>query len=600
MYKWIEFNINLGEESEIPSDGMVEAYCPKCYNLQQQKNTSLKVNIDKHSWFCEHCGYGGNLFQGIQHMPTVGTSILPWSSNPNLIQSNYNSSLSKSVLENFKKKKISEETLSKFKIGQCKKYFPEFEQEISSVIFPYFFEHQIVNYVYMHGKYRHSEYGGVEVCFNYDQISSEHTYILYDEIEVLTLSECGVDNAVSIFGGISFEQLTENNNLSRALDFLQNIEEKLVNVKKITIAFPNNEKANLLRDELLRRLGKERCWIVQPPESGYTWNEVFLEYGKNKTLFLLDTAKPIPVRGIFEIDDIEEKFDELYQKGLKRGALTGFPTLDDHYTVVPGQWTVVTGIPGHGKSNFLDALLVNLAKYENWSFGIFSPENQPLERHYANIMEKYWGAPFDIGKRDRITEEQKEEGKHWLKKHFSVILPHEDDSWSIDGVLSLAKVLVYRKGIKGLVIDPWNELDHSRPGNQTETEYISSVLTKIRQFARNFQVHVWLVAHPAKLYKDKDGKYPVPTPYDISGSAHYRNKADNAVTIWRNVGHDDQAVTDVHVQKIRFKEVGRVGLVSLRYDPISGAFIDDIDQDKRRKALEDGEVVQTERLIKRY
>ena len=143
-----------------------------------------------------------------------------------------------------------------------------------------------------------------------------------------------------------------------------------------------------------------------------------------------------------------------------------------------------------------------------------------------------------------------------------------------------------------------NELDHSRPNNQTETEYISSALTKIRQFARTYKVHVWLVAHPAKLYKDKDGKYPVPTPYDISGSAHYRNKADNAITVWRNVGHDDQTVSDIHVQKIRFKEVGKVGLVSLRYDPISGDFIDDIDQDKRRNALENGEVIHTAKLVR--
>jgi twinkle protein len=454
--------------------------------------------------------------------------------------------------------------------------------------------------VYFYGKHRNSEIGGVETCFNYDKIDLEHTYLVFDELEVFTFYESGIENVVSLFGGLTYDKDNFEKSSSRALEFLQNIEDKINKIKKITLALPNNDVANHLKEELLRRLGKERCWVVQPPENNYSWNDVFSEYGKHKMTFLLDTAKPIPVRGIFEIDDIEDKFDDLYYKGLKRGALTGWPTLDEHYTVVPGQWTVVTGIPGHGKSNFLDALFVNLAKWEDWKFAIFSPENQPLERHFANIMEKYFEQPFDVGKMGRISEEQKEDGKTWLKKHFSVILPHEDDSWSIDGVLSLAKVLVFRKGIKGLVIDPWNELDHSRPSNQTETEYISSTLTKIRQFARNYNVHVWLVAHPAKLYKDKDGKYPVPTPYDISGSAHYRNKADNAITVWRNVGHEDQSCSDIHVQKIRFKEVGKVGLVSLRYDFISGAFIDDIDQDKRRKALEDGEVVPTEKLRRRY
>jgi len=600
MYSWLDFGINIGEENENLTSGKLEAGCPKCHHKTKKKKATLHLDVEQQSWFCKHCGFAGNLLQGSQTPPANGTYFIPWKLNPFLNDYQPSLNISKNIIENFKKKKISEQTLQHFKISQTKTYFPELEENMNCIVYPYYQDHQLVNLVYFYGKNRTSEIGGVETCFNYDKINTEHTYIVLDELEVFTFYECGKENVISLFGGHTYDTEHMEKNSNKALEFLQNIEEKINGIKKITVALPNNEISNHIREELLRRLGKERCWVVQPPENNYTWNDIFVEYGKTKLQFLLDTAKPIPVRGIFEIDDIEEKFDELYVKGLSRGASTGWDTLDEYYTVVPGQWTVVTGIPGHGKSNFLDALFVNLSKHNDWKFAIFSPENQPIERHFANIMEKYYESPFDLGKVGRITEEQKELGKIWLKKHFSVILPHEDDSWSIDGVLALAKVLVFRKGIKGLVIDPWNELDHSRPGNQTETEYISSVLTKIRQFARNYKVHIWLVAHPAKLYKDKDGKYPVPTPYDISGSAHYRNKADNAITIWRNVGHEDQSCSDIHVQKIRFKEVGKVGLVSLRYDFISGAFIDDIDQDKRRKSLEDGEVVPTERLRRRY
>ncbi len=598
MYHWQDFGINLGEENENLESGTLEAYCPKCYHTTEKQKATLYVAMDTQSWFCKHCGFAGNLLQGSQNAPT--NSATPWKLNPFLGSYQPSLSMSKGAIENFKKKKISEQTLQHFKISQTKTYFPSLEDNMGCIVYPYYQDHQLVNLVYFYGKHRCNEIGGVETCFNYDKIDLEHTYIVFDELDVFTFFECGKENVISLFGGLTYDETNFEKTASRALEFLQNIEDKVNKIKKITIAFPNNDLANYIKDEILRRLGKERCWVVQPPEHNYSWNDVFVEYGKTKSLFLLDTAKPIPVRGIFEIDEVEERFDELYYKGLKRGALTGWDTLNEFYTVVPGQWTVVTGIPGHGKSNFLDALFVNLAKYEDWKFAIFSPENQPIERHFANIVEKYFGQPFDLGKMGRISEDQKEDGKAWLKKHFSVILPHEDDSWSIDGVLALAKVLVYRKGIKGLVIDPWNELDHSRPGNQTETEYISAVLTKLRQFARNYHVHIWLVAHPAKLYKDKDGKYPVPTPYDISGSAHYRNKADNAITVWRNVGHEDQSCSDIHVQKIRFKEVGKVGLVSLRYDFVSGSFIDDIDQDKRKRALEEGEVVPTEKLRRRY
>jgi twinkle protein len=145
-----------------------------------------------------------------------------------------------------------------------------------------------------------------------------------------------------------------------------------------------------------------------------------------------------------------------------------------------------------------------------------------------------------------------------------------DDSWSLNNLLEKAKTLVTRYGINGLVLDPWNEIEHTRTSAMSETEYISKALTQIRQFARLYNVHVWVVAHPTKLQKDnKTGDYPPPTPYDISGSSNWRNKSDNCVTVYRRTptaGHDNFLV-DIFIMKVRFKEVGKVGGVALRYDP---------------------------------
>lgn len=600
MYNWEDFDIqiSLDNEEEKHTSNFI---CPKCNSIKKNKETNtLNIDFNNLSFFCEHCGFAGNLMQGVLQT-SFKKNNQKFELNPYLKNSNFSYiKPAETFIQSFKNKKISIDTLNYFEIFAIQKYFPQFESIIPCIIYPYKKNNEIVNLIYANGKNRHSEIGGYPICFNYDNIDTNHTYLVYDELEVFSFFECNFKNTISLFNAFNDIETFSEKDLNQRLDFLTQIEETLKNVKKITIALPNSEKFFTLKDELLRRLGNERCWIVHPPEEGYTWNRVLIEYGIDKFQFLLNTAKPIPVKGIFDIDDVEDAFDNLYYKGFKRGAKTGWKDLDELYTVVPGQWTIVTGIPGHGKSNFLDSLLVNLAKHSDWNFAIFSPENQPIARHYANILEKYHGKSFDLGRPNRITESELEEGKEWLKEHFSVILPDEDASWSIDGVLELAKVLVYRKGIKGIVIDPWNELDHSRPGNQTETEYVSCVLTKIRQFARNYGVHVWLVAHPAKLYKDKDGKYPVPTPYDISGSAHYRNKADNAITVWRNVGHIDQDVSDIHVQKIRFKEVGRVGLASLRYEAISGIFHNDINQAKRQSALGSGTIVPTKELIVKH
>lgn len=123
------------------------------------------------------------------------------------------------------------------------------------------------------------------------------------------------------------------------------------------------------------------------------------------------------------------------------------------------------------------------------------------------------------------------------------------------------------------MIDPWNELEHTRPQGLSETEHISQVLGKIRRFAHAHGVHIWLVAHPTKLAKDREGGYPVPTPYDVSGSAHFRNKADMALSVWRDVTNED-APTQMHIQKVRFRESGQIGMVSLYFDKVTGRYSD--------------------------
>jgi twinkle protein len=269
----------------------------------------------------------------------------------------------------------------------------------------------------------------------------------------------------------------------------------------------------------------------------------------------------------------------LYRRGLPRGCSTGWRTLDEHYTVAPGQWTLVTGIPGHGKSELVDALMVNLA-VEKWHFVVFSPENQPHELHIAKLLEKFHGKPFGHGPTSRMDTTEIAYGSAFIDEHFKLLRcnkefvdmpsPHlvidaaarEFQAWIDSGV----------SGKFGLVIDPWNEMDHGRPATMSETEYISQTLSSIRQFCRDWRIHIWLIAHPKQLQKDRDGKINPPRPYDISGSAHWYNKSDNIITVFRDTMNGGPV--QIHVQKIRFKQVGKPGLVELGYDHITGRYFD--------------------------
>lgn len=273
---------------------------------------------------------------------------------------------------------------------------------------------------------------------------------------------------------------------------------------------------------------------------------------------------------IVSYDDLIPEVQALYESGLPRGSSTGWRPLDDFYTVGMNQWTLVTGIPNSGKSEWLDAMMVNLAMSEKWRFPIFSPENHPLALHAAKILEKYTGKPFGAGPTERMTPKERDDGLAWMKGVFRFM---KFDEPHLGAVLEEAMEFgsLGTQWKLGVVIDPWNTLEHRRPREMTGTEYVSEQLSWIIKFTRANYAHLWLVAHPKKMEKDRDGKRAVPSPYDISDSAHFYNKADNIITVHREQVEGSQMV-DVFVQKCRFKHIGRIGQATLRYDRVTGKY----------------------------
>jgi twinkle protein len=257
--------------------------------------------------------------------------------------------------------------------------------------------------------------------------------------------------------------------------------------------------------------------------------------------------------------------------GFPPGQSTGWPSVDKHYTVGMNQWTLVTGSPNSGKSEWLDALMINLAKNEKWKFFIYSPENQPLALHHAKLIEKYIGKPFNPGPNQRVSEEEIDEAEEWMRGKFFFCKPDRPDIESIVAECVNSITSAGDTWKTGIVIDPWNYLEHRRPANMSETEYVSDVLSRVIEVVREWYVHLWLVAHPAKQMPRKDGTYAVPTPRDISGSAHFWNKSDNCVTVWRDQQQNSSEV-EIHIQKIRWKHIGISGIAKLDYDRITGRY----------------------------
>eukprot|EP00850_Spirogloea_muscicola_P017641 SM000154S01376 [mRNA] locus=s154:49723:55977:+ [translate_table: standard] len=519
------------------------------------------------------------------------------------------------VLAWFAERKITQGTLEASHVGTSRQKWKNkhgvFEERVS-VAFPYFREGRMVNCKY---RTREKDFrqvkGGEKVLYGLDLIKGAKEIVIVEgEVDKLSMDEAGIPACVSVPDGApakaSDEDKMPSQDKDKKFEYLWNCRQYLDKVSKVVLATDADEAGQALAEELARRLGRERCWRVKFPEKepGIPFkdaNELLVARGPQALRECVAAAEPYPIRGLFRFKDFFQEIDNYYylRLGDERGVSTGWQTLDEMYRVVPGELTVVTGIPNSGKSEWIDALLCNLQGQQGWTFALCSMENK-VRDHSRKLLEKYTGSPFFDALIDpdtkadvvdstlkvsmdfpssysngikRMTPDQLAEGKAWLTDNFVLIRCEDDELPSIDWLLNLAKAAVLRYGIRGLVIDPYNELDHQRPTRQTETEYVSSMLTKVKRFAQHHDCHVWFVAHPKQL---QVWRGEAPGLYDISGSAHFVNKCDNGIVIHRNRDKERGPLdhVEVLVRKVRNKAAGTIGDAILRYDRVNGRYYD--------------------------
>lgn len=363
-------------------------------------------------------------------------------------------------------------------------------------------------------------------------------------------------------------------NYRRHLTYLATLESLLTPESRHTFLLPNTLAGRALMNELARRIGPERCATVAWPSECEMVEHIVTIYGIEVLQETIEGATPIPIRGIVELSSLRQTLHDWHQgkNGMPKGVSPGWESLAQIYRARPGELSLIHGMPHAGKSTLLSAMAVNIMERERWGMTIFSPEQAPPARYAVTLLQQWTGWPFNEGPRERMSLQTMDDALDDLSGMVSLLWP-EDESPTLDILLELARKEVFRRGIKGLVIDPWGEIMHQyRPG-QREDQYIAESLTKIRLFARIHEVHVWLVVHPTKLQKNDKNKYPVPTPYDMAGGAAWFNKADNILAVHRELGGPDERVVQLHTQKIRFPENGQAGkLVELRYHATNNRF----------------------------
>lgn len=563
---FLDFGIHVGNASGIE----VATTCPQCSpKRKNSKGKCLSVNTEKGVWFCHHCGWKGSLKEGAEKPTRKIYSRPVWNPARPVAET-----LQEQMFSFFFRRGIPPAIVEQEGIRVEDMWIAQLDDRVPCIAFPYRKAGEVVNAKYraLTEKAFAQSPGAEKVLYRQDAIEKSYCIVVEGELDALALVSAGLSSVVSVPDGAPDPN---SKNYTAKFNYLDQQPDPFEGVERVYLAVDSDAPGQTLERELARRIGTDRCWLVRWERNRKDANEVLIQDGPEELLAAIQRAQPFPVQDVVRVLDTADSIMTRYYNAPTRGLSTGWANIDRLYTIEAGQMTVVTGMPSSGKSEWLDALAMNLATLHGWRFAICSPENSPVEMHIEKFLEKRIGRPFRPGASERMDPMDIPPALEYLNEQILFVMPEE--ALTISGLLDRATTLVRRFGIRGLIIDPFNEFDHTRAAGVSETEYISLTLGLLKRWARRWQVHVWLVAHPTKIYRREDGSYPVPGPYDISGSAHFRNKADNCLSVWRDLDADqvnNTALVQIHVQKIRFKHIGAIGAAELEWDRRNGRYRD--------------------------
>jgi twinkle protein len=533
--------------------GQKQGICPLCSPDRKPKNA--KAKCASYDWerglgTCHNCSKSFQLHtyqrKGASEREYVRPEALELADSVDV-----------KVLGWFATRGISQETVASLGISNGPEYMPQTGKTENVIKFNYFMGDQLINIKYRDGRKNFKLYKGAEkVFYNINSVVGfDYCVIVEGEMDVLAIHESGITNVISVPNGAT---LNTNN-----LEYLDNCIDYFEDKQRIIIAVDSDEAGQALQSELVRRLGSEMCYLASF-EDCKDANEYLLKHGKEKLAQRIAGARPVPLENVTTFKDVEDEVSDFVRNGFKPGYQVGLANFDSIFSTYTGQFITVTGIPSSGKSDFVDQMVVGYNQNYEWKTAYASPENQPTYLHAHKLMRKVWQ---DMPTAEDIYSDKWNQIADHVNSNFFFI---DMERYTLDAVLRKGAELVKRKGIKCLVIDPFNKVraqDASGDVNVYTLEYLS----KIEIFAKKYDVLVIVVAHPTKMYKGADGKIEEPNMYNIKGGGEWYDASYHGLLVHRDY---EAKTVKVKVLKVKFQNLGENGAEAhFKWEHKSGCFI---------------------------
>lgn len=376
------------------------------------------------------------------------------------------------------------------------------------------------------------------------------------EWDALAVIQAEFQAVVSVPNGAPHQE-TADLDTAKRYDWVDRHADDLRNVTEFILAVDADQAGQNLRSDLVALLGADRCRFVQYPEGCKDANDVLVKHNRQVLAQAIFDAKPMPVQGLYQLDDFPER-------GEVRSYPVGIPEIEHMLAIVPGTLTVLTGYANMGKSTLMNAIMANaIMRHFPICVASFETDVKPILRD--GILSAMLGC-------DKSKMQSHPKFSPYVKclhQNLMIISQNVDEDMEMDleQFLDLCRIAVKRHGVKMIVLDPWNELEHKRRRDETETDYIGRAIRSIKRFAKQYDVAFWVVAHPTK---PQESVKKIPALYDISGSANWANKADYGLTYHRPDPMVNAA--SVIVSKVRMGLPGERGKIDLSYNFDSSRF----------------------------